>query len=84
MIFDAIHDLFPVQILALIFDQFWNPFWLHFGIPLSSNSMFLGDHVFDDLGDGVFIDFDQKWLPKIDARGGGEGRHHFRHFVSPH
>jgi hypothetical protein len=30
--------------------------------------MFWGDRFFDDLGDGIFIDFDQNWLPKnVDA-----------------
>ena len=55
-------------VLALIFNEFWHRFWLHFGIPLASNFMFLGDRFFDDFlnrfYDFIFFDFCSKSIPK--------------------
>jgi hypothetical protein len=52
--------IFPLPVLALIFNNFWYRFWLHFGIPWASKSMFWGDRFFDDFGNGIFIDFEPK------------------------
>ena len=63
--------IFFVTILAWIRYEFLHRYWFHFGTPLSNNSMFWGDNLLDDVGDGAFINFEQKWLPKIDAWGWG-------------
>ena len=34
---------FSQHMLTLILDEFWHRCWLHFSIPLASNSMFWGD-----------------------------------------
>ena len=61
--FSFISWSFPVPVLALLFDAFWHLFWLHFGIPFASNSMFVCDWFFDGLLDADFMDFGQKREP---------------------
>ena len=51
--------------VGIDFDEFWHQCWLNFGNSLAYNSMFVGDWYFYDLGDGIFIDVDQKRLPKL-------------------
>ena len=77
MIFDDFRKYVSIPVLALIFDEFWHRFWLHFGTPLASNSMFLGDRFFDDFLNRDFIIFDQKWFQKV-----GDGTLPFRSFFA--
>ena len=39
--------IFPLRVLALIFDEFGHRFGVHFGTRLVANSMFLGDRSFE-------------------------------------
>ena len=57
MIFDVFHDFCSLQVLAFIFDEFWNRFWFHFGAPFGAISMFLGNRLFDDLFNPFLFEF---------------------------
>ena len=54
---DNFLDIFSLQVLALIFYEFGHRFGIHFGTPLASNSMFLGDRFFDEFLNRFVISF---------------------------
>ena len=67
-----------LPVLAFIYDEFWHRFWFHFGTPLALNAMLVGDRLFDDFWDWVFIHFEQKTAHGL--RGVGPS---FPHFFDP-
>ena len=55
-----------LQVLALIYHEFWYRVWFHFGTPLASNSMFWGPSCFDDFRFFVYVFWIIKWTQSYD------------------